>query len=438
MDIAIRLVETAVNATESAIVLSFLQRLLPPKPTCGRQKFWWFFFWCLAIIELSVINSLLPFEGVAALLLAAIYMGYILVTRRASVPFALFISIFTQTGVLGLAVLVNLLVCTVVGHSPMDIILEFTPMRLATIAVFLLFLFAITRLLLRLHQKHTISRMIDLLPYIILPLVAVGTLSIAMETALLHTEVRTDMLHLAYGIMLMLGISYFLFYSINRAHQMQTEYELLCQMYSNEHKQLERRNQYLQTSQKLRHDWKNHVLALRTLVQQQDSQEVLAYLDGLLLEQNEILARSIQTGNAVLDAILEAKRSACLNCGIDFDLVVMHGAPNFMAGEDISMLFGNLLDNAIEASVRCHAPCIRCRTERQGAYYSIYISNCVDDAVVRQNPTLRTGKRNTKEHGFGTRIIDEVVARYGGLVQFFERQGEFCCDILIEMGDSPA
>ena len=58
-----------------------------------------------------------------------------------------------------------------------------------------------------------------------------------------------------------------------------------------------------------------------------------------------------KTGNKVLDAVLTSKSLYCQNNGIGLTCVADGSALNFMEDMDISALFGNILDNAIEASM---------------------------------------------------------------------------------------
>ena len=60
----------------------------------------------------------------------------------------------------------------------------------------------------------------------------------------------------------------------------------------------------------------------------------------------------IYTGNRILDLILSQKRMTAQKNGIDFNVNVMPLAHLPFAEREICSLFGNLLDNAVEACGR--------------------------------------------------------------------------------------
>lgn len=68
----------------------------------------------------------------------------------------------------------------------------------------------------------------------------------------------------------------------------------------------------------------------------------------------------VHTGNDALDAILSEKGLACEQGGIAFRCMADGAAVGFMAPTDIYSLFGNALDNAIEASRARWPACCSC------------------------------------------------------------------------------
>ena len=60
----------------------------------------------------------------------------------------------------------------------------------------------------------------------------------------------------------------------------------------------------------------------------------------------------IKTGNKVLDTILTSKSTHCQRHGIELKFMGEGHLLNFMEDMDISALFGNMLDNAIESVVK--------------------------------------------------------------------------------------
>ncbi len=57
--------------------------------------------------------------------------------------------------------------------------------------------------------------------------------------------------------------------------------------------------------------------------------------------------------------------------------------------------------------------------------------NSVDVSVLKNNKTLQTTKSDKAVHGFGTKNIQKIVDKHNGIVNYFEENGYFGCQILI-------
>lgn len=122
------------------------------------------------------------------------------------------------------------------------------------------------------------------------------------------------------------------------------------------------------------------------------------------------------TGNSALDLILTDKSLTCRRAGID---LVCDADGARLAGvkpADIYVLFGNALDNAIEAVSDLPEGPKTVRISVRGVGNMTVI--CVENRFTRM-PRMRDGlPRTTKEdesaHGFGMLSMKMIVERYGG------------------------
>ena len=101
----------------------------------------------------------------------------------------------------------------------------------------------------------------------------------------------------------------------------------------------------------LRHDMNSHFIALESYFDHDDITGGKQYI-STLVDQFQQTTPTINTGNNALDAILSAKRSLAESKGIAFhtSITVQKDLP--IAPEDCSVIFGNALDNALEACDR--------------------------------------------------------------------------------------
>ena len=103
---------------------------------------------------------------------------------------------------------------------------------------------------------------------------------------------------------------------------------------------------------RMRHDTKNHCLALRELARQGENEKVIKYLQQVLdnVESEHIW---MQTGNPEMDGFVNYKFSQAQKLGItcSVDARIPRGLQ--LNEFDLAGILGNLLDNALEAAQGC-------------------------------------------------------------------------------------
>ncbi len=124
----------------------------------------------------------------------------------------------------------------------------------------------------------------------------------------------------------------------------------------------------------------------------------------------------VKTGNEALDVILTEKSLLCNKQHIEFSCIADGSKLDFMREEDIYALFGNIIDNAIEA-VEKAAPdrrVIDLQIMSTGEVVHIRESNYYEGEIVMENGLPRTSKGDRFNHGFGMRSIRTITERYRG------------------------
>ena len=99
-----------------------------------------------------------------------------------------------------------------------------------------------------------------------------------------------------------------------------------------------------------RHDYRNHIGTMKVLARSGNTEELLRYLDMLESDLNTV-DMPVKTGNPMADAILGSKLALAAEKHIpvktSVQIPVKFGFPEL----DLCVILGNLLDNAIEASL---------------------------------------------------------------------------------------
>lgn len=198
--------------------------------------------------------------------------------------------------------------------------------------------------------------------------------------------------------------------------------------------------QYLQSKRSIDrvnrryHDMKNQIDVIRA---EQDPRQKAAYLDEL---EGSIagFASQRKTGNGVLDILLTGKGAYCTDQGIQLTCVANGALLDFMSVIDITSIFGNALDNAIESAARIPDPgsrLIRVAVFAQGELLMIRIENTFDGQLRVVEGQPRTIKADPVHHGYGLRNIRTAAEKYGGIMTFDASENWFSLRILIPLAE---
>ena len=162
-----------------------------------------------------------------------------------------------------------------------------------------------------------------------------------------------------------------------------------------------------------RHNVKNDLLCLDTLLARGEVDEAAEFLRQIDAQAQAWAGKVLNTGNPVMDAIVMEKEAAALKQGVRFEKEISV-LPNLPI-RPISWvaLLGNALDNALEACAKLKEPqrFIRLTLRGHGNYLSIDIQNpCAGNARY----PFRTSKKDAQHHGLGIASMRSAAARYGG------------------------
>ena len=176
------------------------------------------------------------------------------------------------------------------------------------------------------------------------------------------------------------------------------------------------------------HDIKYHIRMLG----QDHSDESVRRMTELI----EIYDSICKTGNDTLDLVLMKKKLLCEGKGIEFKIVADGKQLDFMDDGDIYVLFGNLLDNAVESSSRnpdAEGRFIRLDIFTRGDILYISEENDCTEPPVIDGAFPRTIKTEGNGHGYGVRSMDYLVRQYGGEIVFDTENGLFRVEIMIPL-----
>lgn len=132
----------------------------------------------------------------------------------------------------------------------------------------------------------------------------------------------------------------------------------------------------------------------------------------------------------LLDVIIREKAERAREYKIDFSALLRFESGDFMEPIDISTIFGNALDNAIEASLKLPASqrMIVMKADRVHDMLSIKVEN---NTAAGETPDMKSTKKDQFFHGLGYKSIEQAVAKYGGQCTCKFEEGRFTLTIII-------
>ena len=180
-----------------------------------------------------------------------------------------------------------------------------------------------------------------------------------------------------------------------------------------------------------RHDYRNHIQAMKAYAAAGDLEALRRYLD-LLDTDLSTVDTVVKTGNPMTDAILNSKISLAVSKGIAVTADA-HIPVELKSSEiDLCCIIGNLFDNAIEASLKLPEEQRKIRVYMDMKNTQLYISFTNFTAgkkLQKQGGIFRSTKG--EGHGLGLARIDAIVERLDGYLSRASEDGAFTTEILL-------
>lgn len=178
-----------------------------------------------------------------------------------------------------------------------------------------------------------------------------------------------------------------------------------------------------------KHDFHHHLQTLRGQLEAGETERALAYiaqLDQQLMEVDTLL----KTGNVSLDAIFSAKiaQARSQNITVTINASVPDGL--LLTDLELSIVVGNLLDNAIEACGEAEGErFIRVFMKMKGKMLYFSMINSAGGKKIKKDSLFSSHKKGF--HGFGLRRASVILTEHGGWCKYNSEDGAFTSEFLV-------
>lgn len=250
-------------------------------------------------------------------------------------------------------------------------------------------------------------------------LLVIPAMSVVVLSVLMLGEPPKVSAILINGCMLMINISIFYLYNImieNYIHSRNNDaYRQQTYAYQN---QLEVIMESQNRVRALRHDMKNHILALQVLVQRKEIEETNQYLDSMknfMTNPEEY----VKTGNDTVDSLLNYKIQKANEVLNVVETKISIPEQLRLRSFDLNVLLGNLLDNAIDASMQTEEKKLKIMIKLDKGILFLNICNSCQRIADGRRAFLETTKGDKANHGIGLKNVRRIVEKYHGELTFF-------------------
>ncbi len=418
----------SVSVTEEIITLLFISLYLGWKYD-GRKRIVSFaLVLFISVITMEYLNSIYMYEGFLGMIFTAIYFVYSVICLKGDLYTKLFISQFANCIAYFIAI-ISILVFSALTKIPSEEIYAAGAAKI-WLSIFSKVLLILVFIALLKFKSKSMKYNTYMKILVFLPAVTEAAMTGIMNVFLSEGGMNNNLLLSTISIMLADVLIFYAFIKISKDMKEEAEMRIMRQKYENDKHFAEEVEELYSKTCGLRHDILNHMRIISELIET-DKEKALEYVNSVTNNQLGQMKYFIKTDSDCFDAIANAKLAVCEKLKIRVSVRVMNGSLNRLQNDEIGVIFGNLFDNAIEAAENSKEKRIELDVQKQGKRCSIVMTNSIDDSVLENNSKLSTTKNDSEYHGLGLKNIRRVVDSYGGMINFFEEDGLFGCDILI-------
>lgn len=379
-----------------------------------------------------VISSFSAFSGMLTILCMIVVIVYGIVSLNGSVFSKCFLPVVSFGLIFIINIFTNITSSMILGVSGNSLYTTQDGYRFFSIIVTKLLFFFATRMILLMFKKGINLNQRE---WITISGILFLSLCIGISITDISIEQNSKMTlpyFLCYSGILFVNIFVFVMIMMISSQNEKSKQMSLLELQISQQKQAIEQMDILQKKiHQTNHDNLNHLYCLQELMKDnQNLDEANEYLKSLINKNPEITTAHIQIADAFLRAVLTVKMEMCRSKNIPVSLKT-DDSKTPCQSVDLCVIISNLLDNAIEASEKINSPKIEIVISQQKSYYTIIVKNRIENSVLESNAELKTTKSYSECHGIGVQSIKEIVARYDGMMEYYEKDLWFTASIWI-------
>lgn len=182
---------------------------------------------------------------------------------------------------------------------------------------------------------------------------------------------------------------------------------------------------------KREHEYKNTINALAKLYSSGEMKklgELLSVYSKQCMDSNVF-----ETGNPIMSTLFNIKYAEAQRYGIRFQFLINDLSTLKIEDQDAIILVSNILNNAIEASMKCESKnrYIKVKAIIENRQFIFSVVNSKANDLVVENEEILSSKQDTVKHGYGIKRMIEIIEAYNGIYDIDFTDVEFQISIII-------
>lgn len=271
--------------------------------------------------------------------------------------------------------------------------------------------------------KQSKLEVVEWFKLLVVPLISLGIMYILTIISIGLSEDIIILIIVIIGLISIINIYFFNLYDFTiESNKNKIENIILSkqiQYYKNQYNQIENN---LNQMKQIKHDLKHRLTSI--IITKSDEE-----IDELLLEitnDDYISYTNIHS----LDAILNFKKKKANDLAVGFVVESTIYKDILVDGQDLCVIIGNVLDNAIEASSKIENSKITIKLLQENNSFYVNISNPFIEPIYLKNGLIKSNKTSIN-HGIGLKSVNNIVDNIGGNLKISIKGNIFTLEILL-------
>lgn len=267
-------------------------------------------------------------------------------------------------------------------------------------------------------------------PFEVIPFVALVALEMLTICGLARLfpeqQLNTFLICISIGFCILDFGLYYMFIRLADSRRIEHENQLMKQQAEMQLQAYQELSEQYNNSLRIVHDMRKHIRSLDTLIEK-GSEKAADYQKTLYDELNRFYP-NFQNDNQMLSVIVNNEINKAKRLGIEIKLNIEKISLEFLSPIDMTTIFSNLLDNAIEACADGDEKVIKFSIVQQMNFITINIRNPYS-RIDQYGDTLRSTKAG--HFGIGLENVRKALEHYGGSLNIKTTDNIFAVTIII-------